>query len=285
MFESTNKRQAAQGRKITYKTRGHTHGPITRLMSPGDLGQILKPFVFLDFFEVDTRVPGLGNMGYHPHSGIVTVTTIFEGGISYEDSTDKSGALGSGSVEWMQAGGGVWHTADSMPEAGPKIRGMQLWLALPAALENQPPESLYIDPHEIKSVGPARVIIGEYQGVASPLPKISPLTYLHVQLQDGEQWTFAQPSDHDVLWLGVDKGQLDVSGTRLSDEIAVFDDEAGELSVTARGETNFVIGSAVKHPYPLVTGSYSVHTNERDLRIGENGIREVGQRLRAAGKI
>jgi len=27
-----------------------THGPITRLMSPSDFGEILKPFVFLDLF-------------------------------------------------------------------------------------------------------------------------------------------------------------------------------------------------------------------------------------------
>ena len=40
-------------REIIYRTRGHTHGPITRLMSPGDLGQLLKPFVFLDLFEMD----------------------------------------------------------------------------------------------------------------------------------------------------------------------------------------------------------------------------------------
>jgi hypothetical protein len=38
-------------REIVYRTRGRRHGPITRLMSPGDLGQVLKPFVFLDLFD------------------------------------------------------------------------------------------------------------------------------------------------------------------------------------------------------------------------------------------
>ena len=40
-------------RRIVQRTRGHRHGPITRLMSPGDLGQMLKPFVFLDLFNVN----------------------------------------------------------------------------------------------------------------------------------------------------------------------------------------------------------------------------------------
>jgi hypothetical protein len=33
------------------RTRGHAHGAITRLVSPGDIGQLTKPFVFLDYFE------------------------------------------------------------------------------------------------------------------------------------------------------------------------------------------------------------------------------------------
>ncbi len=34
--------------RIVHRTSGVRHGPITRLMSPGDLGEHLKPFVFLD---------------------------------------------------------------------------------------------------------------------------------------------------------------------------------------------------------------------------------------------
>ena len=38
-------------RQIVRRTRGSSHGPITRLMSPSDFGQLLKPFVFLDLFD------------------------------------------------------------------------------------------------------------------------------------------------------------------------------------------------------------------------------------------
>ena len=40
-------------RQIVHRTRGQRHGAITRLMSPGDLGQVLKPFVFLDGIAPD----------------------------------------------------------------------------------------------------------------------------------------------------------------------------------------------------------------------------------------
>ena len=34
---------------------------------------------------------------------------LLEGGFAYTDSTGKEGAMEQGSVERMQAGGGVWH--------------------------------------------------------------------------------------------------------------------------------------------------------------------------------
>ena len=51
----------ASTRKVVDRTRGYRHGPITRLMSPSDLGERLKPFVFLDLFEADMRALA-GNM-------------------------------------------------------------------------------------------------------------------------------------------------------------------------------------------------------------------------------
>ena len=54
-------------RAIAHRTRGRTHGPITRLMSPSDLGELVKPFVFLDLFDHE-GAPFNGPL--HPHSGI-----------------------------------------------------------------------------------------------------------------------------------------------------------------------------------------------------------------------
>lgn len=68
-------------RKLAIRTRGQAHGPITRLMSPGDLGQRLKPFVFLDLVNIP---PGPASvMRWHPHSGIATVTVIKTGKVRY----------------------------------------------------------------------------------------------------------------------------------------------------------------------------------------------------------
>ena len=108
MATVTSQLKAARTSRGLRRTRGQGHGGITRLMSPSDLGELLKPFVFLDRIELRADRPM--QMGWHPHSGIATVSYLFEGAASYEESNGSQGVIPAGGVEWMRAGGGVWHT-------------------------------------------------------------------------------------------------------------------------------------------------------------------------------
>ncbi|NUO54082.1 MAG: pirin family protein [Polyangiaceae bacterium] len=264
-------------RGIVELTAGHTHGPITRLMSPGDLGELVKPFVFLDYFEA--KAFGGPGMADHPHSGIATHTTLLQGSVTYRDSTGKSGRLSPGSIEWMQAGGGVWHGGDLLP--GDTIRGYQLWVALPEALELEPAFSQYLDPSAIPSDERARILLGSHGDLRSVIADVSPMTYLHVRLQDGERWHYQPPPLHDVAWIAVNEGKLHASGAVIARQMAVFEEGDGVLELRAEGATELVLGSAAKHPHPLVCGSYSVHTSKRTLVTGEAGIRDVASLLRS----
>src|SRR3954468_7634319 len=114
-------------RRVPYTTRGKRHGPITRLFSPGDLGELLKPFVFLDYAVLPATDGPL--FGMHPHSGIATITVALAGSLAYQDTTGKAGVLPAGGVEWMRAGAGVWH--DGKIDPGEPMQAFQLWLALP----------------------------------------------------------------------------------------------------------------------------------------------------------
>src|SRR2546428_4246880 len=93
-------------RGIGQRPRGGAHGPATRLMSPSDLGEILKPFVFLDLFDHEGAP---FDWGLHPHSGIATLTYVAEGAVSYIDPDNVRGTLAAGGIEWMQAGRGMLH--------------------------------------------------------------------------------------------------------------------------------------------------------------------------------
>lgn len=97
---------AVQPRRIVARTKGRRNGPAVRLMSPSDFGQLLKPFVFLDFFDMQGP-PFVGAL--HPHSGIATLSYLIDGRMDLIDPDGRTVVLPSGGVEWMQAGRGMWH--------------------------------------------------------------------------------------------------------------------------------------------------------------------------------
>ncbi|CAI1535069.1 Pirin [Serratia ficaria] len=276
-------------RRIAHRTRGQGHGPITRLMSPSDLGQVVKPFVFLDLFDADQHtMQAMSAMPLHPHSGIATVTVPVEGAFRYADpASGTSSTLTYGGVEWSHAGGGMWHGKELSAADVPRIQGFQLWLALPAELEGSESISCYIEAQNMHQDGPAHVIVGKHQGAQSPVPAPAGINYLLVTLPAGERWSYRPPSGHTVGWLAMAKGSLDAgAGASVSaGEMVVF--EPGEMPIeleaTGKKDAIFVLGSAVPHPYPLHLGSYSVHTSAQALEAGERRIAELGRKLKEAG--
>jgi redox-sensitive bicupin YhaK (pirin superfamily) len=262
-------------RRIAHRTVGNRQGPITRLMSPGDIGELLKPFVFLDYFEFPSAVKS--GLPVHPHSGIATHTTLLQGSVKYADSTGKAGTLRPRSIEWMQAGGGVWHGGG--PSGGESLRGFQLWIALPPSLELASAFSDYVDESAVPRHGDTRLLLGSYREMESPIPYKEPVTYLSVQLRDGERWTYHVDRSHEVAWLAVATGGLLVDGQSLRREIAVFEEGSAPIDVVGQGDVEFVIASASKHPFPLVTGYYSVHTSPEALVRGEAGYATIAKTM------
>jgi redox-sensitive bicupin YhaK (pirin superfamily) len=183
----------------------------------------------------------------------------------------------------MRAGRGVWHTGSSLGEIPAK--GFQLWIALPEQLELAPSQSRYLSAEEVPATGSARVILGTYAGKSSAIPAPRGINYLDVELEAGEHWNYGPPTGHDVAWLAVSQGAVEVGERVSAGELVAFEESGADLAVYARSAARFVVGSAVKHPHPLVTGRYSVHTSPAALRSGESEIRRIGGELAAAGII
>jgi redox-sensitive bicupin YhaK (pirin superfamily) len=271
----------ARPRRIVHRTRGQRHGPITRLMSPSDLGNVFKPFVFLDLF--DTEGGSFSGFGLHPHSGIATLTYLLEGSVRYEDTTGATGILPQGGVEWFKAGHGAWHGGGA-GESG-RSRGFQLWIALPPEQELGPSESIYQAPHEIRRIGPASILLGRLGAVSSPLPVPSSLNYLSVRLKAGESWRYQPPADHNVGWIALGTGSLAVPESVQAGELAAFEPSNEAIDFHAETDTEFVLGSAATHPHDLVLGKYSVHTGQASLQAGERHIAGIKLRLQKEGKL
>jgi redox-sensitive bicupin YhaK (pirin superfamily) len=269
-------------RRIVHRTRGRPHGPIVRLVSPSGVGEMIKPFVFLDYIE--TAPEHAPAFGFHPHSGIATLTLLLNGAVSYEETTGVKGVIEPGGIEWMRAGGGVWHSGSML--GTDLVKAFQLWVALPPELESSPAESQYLAADQFESHGPARVILGRYGNATSKVSAPDTMNYLDVTLKAGERWHYKPPRGHTVAWIAVHSGAVTTPATVSKGEIAVFEESSDAIEFEARGDdAAFILGSAVKHPHALVLGTHSVHTSQNALERGEANITKIGQQLWAEGRL
>jgi redox-sensitive bicupin YhaK (pirin superfamily) len=244
------------------------------------VGELIKPFVFLDYFDIDPKhTPAIG---FHPHSGIATLTLLREGQIYYEETSGTKGVIEPGGVEWMRAAGGVWHTGGVVGSA--RAKGYQLWIALPPEMESIESAALYLGAEHFQSQGPARVILGRHGEASSKVSAPPTINYLDVMLKRGEKWRYEPPHNHTVAWVAVHQGKLATPEIVDKGELAVFEESNGAFEFEALADTGFILGSAVEHPHELVLGTYSVHTNEEALARGEAKIAEIGRHLRAEGR-
>ena len=268
-------------RRIEQRARGLQHGFIRRMVSPGELGERLKPFVFLDHLR--GHVPPGSGFGFHPHSGIATLTYQLNADAAYEDTAGQKGTVEAG-LEWMRAGGGTWHQG-FIHSREAEAAGFQLWIALPPGVEDGPPEGIYVPPSEVPQVGNVRVLLGAYGGASNPIPAPSSITYLDVVLAAGEAWRFDPPQEHTIGWAFVYRGRARSDCGEVAGELVVLDESNGAFEIEALEPSRVLLGSAAKHDHPLVLGSHSVHTNAASLARGVAQIRAIGEGLRRAGRL
>lgn len=97
------------------------------------------PFVFIDHMG-PVRLNDHQNLDVppHPHIGLSTLTYLFEGAVMHRDSIGSALEIQPGAVNWMTAGKGVVHserTPERLRHSEKTMHGLQIWVALPTALE------------------------------------------------------------------------------------------------------------------------------------------------------
>jgi redox-sensitive bicupin YhaK (pirin superfamily) len=160
---------------------------------PSAVRRAVGPFVFLDQFGPVQLAPGKGlDVRPHPHIGLATVSYLFEGTILHRDSLGSVVPIRPGEVNWMTAGRGITHSERSPDELradGPRLWGLQFWVALPLELEQCPPAFAHHGADEIPRVtrpgARLSVVLGEAFGATSPVALTSPMFLVDVTLEPG----------------------------------------------------------------------------------------------------
>jgi redox-sensitive bicupin YhaK (pirin superfamily) len=153
----------------------------------------IGPFIFFDHMGPATLAPGSGvDVRPHPHINLATVTYLFAGAIAHRDNLGSHQVIRPGDINWMTAGRGIAHSERTPPEErarGSDLHGIQLWVALPVAREEDEP-SFHHHPAaslpELELGGARmRVLIGAAFGAVSPVETASPMFYVEVALPAG----------------------------------------------------------------------------------------------------
>jgi quercetin 2,3-dioxygenase len=176
--------------------------------------RMIGAWCFVDHYGPDATSENPMRVAPHPHTGLQTVTWLFEGEVEHRDSVGSVQRISPGELNIMTAGHGISHSELSVDERSPSMHGVQLWVALPDEFRNQAPHfehhsglpALYVDGVAI------RVLIGTLLGATSMATTYSPITAAEMTLEQGGTCSINIDPHHEYGILVTD-GDLTIEGT------------------------------------------------------------------------
>ncbi|MGN6132808.1 MAG: pirin family protein [Nocardioidaceae bacterium] len=189
-----------------------------RRLLPNKNRRMVGAWCFLDHYGPDD-IKTTGGMWVppHPHTGLQTVTWLFEGLGLHTDSLGSHQPIRPGQLNVMTAGHGICHAEVSPPEAPTHLHGVQLWVVLPDAVRDVvPPDFTHLGelPGWSERGVTLRVLAGSMAGETSAAPTYTPLVGAEVRLAPGATATvpLERGFEHAVL---VVQGAARVAGVEV----------------------------------------------------------------------
>ncbi len=242
---------------------------MTRVIATEQLDHF-DPFLLLDEFRSDDPGDYIAGFPDHPHRGFETVTYMLAGAMKHGDNKGNTGLLGPGSVQWMTAGRGIVHSEMPQQEDG-LMWGFQLWVNLPSEHKMTEPRYQDIPATDVPETtlgkhGTARVIAGEFGGVAGPVSGIAtePL-YLDVRIEGAASAEIPTPEGHNVF-VYVYEGAIDIGAGQGSSvrrgEIALLT-TGSSVSIQSDESSKFILvgGKPLNEPIARY-GPFVMNTSE-----------------------
>jgi hypothetical protein len=150
--------------------------------------RMIGAWCFLDHYGPEDVSGSAGMQVWaHPHTGLQTVSWLFDGEIEHRDSLGSQTMVRPGELNIMTAGHGIVHSEISQPDKPPMLHGVQLWVALPDVVRDHEPafQSYANLPDLIRSGVVGKVLIGEVDQISSPAVAYSPLCGAELRLEAG----------------------------------------------------------------------------------------------------
>ncbi|GAB3292993.1 pirin family protein [Epidermidibacterium keratini] len=208
--------QVLQGRDVPL---GGPRAMTVRRTLPHRDRSFVGAWCFADHYGPDD-VASTGGMDVapHPHTGLQTVSWLFEGEIEHRDSGGNHGMVLPGEVNLMTGGHGICHSEVSTPSTT-TLHGVQLWVALPEEAREAPRAFEHFAPELISlptQAGEAHalVFLGELAGTSSPVLTHTPLLGAELRLGPHARLRLDLREDFEYGVL-LDTGSVELDGIAL----------------------------------------------------------------------
>lgn len=198
----------------TLPTQRHGQRLVTRDVQRSPEKPDLDPFIAVSLYDMSgpTFPP-------HPHAGFMVATYIVPEsplGFVNQDSLGTRNRIAPGALHVTVAGRGVLH--EEQPEAdGQVARGFQIWIDLPEAERETAPRALHLAADAVPRMaipsGEVRAVLGEAEGLRSPLRLPTAVGLVDVMLGAQGAWTHRLPNG-DNAFVFVIGGAVAVNGQR-----------------------------------------------------------------------
>ncbi len=221
---------------------------------PAPQRTMVGPFIFVDQFGPAQLPPGQAmDVRPHPHINLATVTWLFEGAIDHRDSIGSFATIRPGQVNLMTAGRGIVHSERS-PQTervgGPRLYGMQTWLALPDGREEIDPafESIANLPLIEDGCTSARVIMGTLWGQTARTTQYAETIYADILLAPGGTIPIDADADERAVMLVGGEAGLDGAALMLYGLTILAPGAAMQLTSQSGGRVMLLGGEAFRTP-------------------------------------
>jgi redox-sensitive bicupin YhaK (pirin superfamily) len=245
---------------------------LTRVLSRPTV-EDFDPFLMLDAFDSRNPEDYIKGFPWHPHRGIETVTYLIQGNIQHGDSLGNHGSILDGCCQWMTAGSGIIH--QEMPQAAPRMLGVQLWLNLSAQDKMTAPQYRDIRAQDVpvlqQNAASVRVISGSYEGTAGATAgDYIPMLFLDVDLQSHTNWSMPLPFS-DTLFIYTLEGSLVLPPGNIIQECpaktAMLFNEGNSVSIkSGPGGCRFLLFCAPPLREPVAWGGPIVMNTNDELQ-------------------
>ncbi len=254
--------------RLQPRIQRHGGGLTTADLGGGDLSEALDPFIMVSLYEMaaPTFPP-------HPHAGFSVATYILpESPIGFfnQDTLGNKNRIAPGALHVTVAGRGVQH--EEQPERlGALARGYQIWIDHSEAQREIAPHALHLAAQDVPTIArdgaSIRVVLGESQGVASPLSPPTAVRLIDVALERGA--SFEQDLQKgETAFLFMLEGAVEIEGERIGAgeaALAALDGDALRVAA-ANGRARFTVFAGAPLKSRRVQGGPFVASSEAQLQ-------------------